>query len=121
MAGSSGWLSRLLSGLQAWIPPSPGTHEARLEEYRVGALLDQELRKPPEQQDEERLHTLRVKYRKMQLINVQGCVWGGGRGGGGGSRPRPGGGRRELPLSGRSCHQEQQDVRASWAAWACTV
>ena len=45
----------------------------------MGALLDQELRKPPEQQDEERLHTLRVKYRKMQLINVQVCGWGGGR------------------------------------------
>ena len=46
----------------------------------MGALLDQELRKPPEQQDEERLHTLRVKYRKMQLINVQVCVCVGGGG-----------------------------------------
>jgi hypothetical protein len=45
-----------------------------LEERRVGALLDQELRKRPGQRDEELVHTLRVKYCTMQLRNVQ--VWG---------------------------------------------
>jgi hypothetical protein len=71
MAGSptwSGWLSGLLSGLQAMFPPEVGSHEAILDEDRVGALLSKELRKPAAQQDAE---LLRVKYRRKQLANLQ--------------------------------------------------
>ena len=74
MAGSptwSGWLSGLLSGLQAMFPPEVGSHEAILEEDRAGALLSKELRKPAAQQDAELVHTLRVKYRRKQLANLQ--------------------------------------------------
>jgi hypothetical protein len=52
-------------------PPAVGSHEACLEEERLGALLSKELRKPPAQQDAELMHTLRVKYRKKQLANLQ--------------------------------------------------
>ena len=63
--------SGLLSGLWPRLPPAPGTHEAHLEQTRLGALLDQELRKPAGQRDEELVHKLRVDYRTLQLQNAQ--------------------------------------------------
>lgn len=76
MSGSPtwrGWLSGLLSGILAneMFAPAPGTHEALLEETRLSALLNKELRKPPGQGDAELVHTLRVAYRKCQLKNLQ--------------------------------------------------
>ena len=69
------WLSGLYSGLQAF-PPAAGTHEGLLEECRIGARLDNELRKPPGHRDEELVHTLRAKYRRRQLENAQVGLWG---------------------------------------------
>ncbi|KAL4447526.1 hypothetical protein ABPG75_004745 [Micractinium tetrahymenae] len=68
-----GWLGGLVSGLVS-SPPAPGTHEATLEELRVGALLNKEALKPAEQRDEERVHKLRVEYRQRQLANTQARV-----------------------------------------------
>ncbi len=80
MAGSPpwfAWLYGLVSGL--WSPlPVPGSHEAGLEEHRVGARLDRERRKPPGQRDEELIHTLRLDYRRRQLANLE-VRSGGGR------------------------------------------
>lgn len=73
MSGSSawfGWAAGLVSGLWA-SPPAPGTHDGRLEETRVGALLHKEREKPEGERDEELVHTLRVTYRKLQLANLQ--------------------------------------------------
>ena len=64
----AGWLSRLVAG---FMPVVPGTHEAVLEERRAGALLNKELAKPPGERDEERVHRLRVDYRRRQLRNLQ--------------------------------------------------
>ena len=77
MAGATWFdrLARLLSGIQAFTPV-PGTHDAILEEYRVGALLNKELTKPDEHRDEELVHTLRVEYRRRQLENAQVGRWG---------------------------------------------
>ncbi|KAI7836811.1 hypothetical protein COHA_009355 [Chlorella ohadii] len=76
MAGSPpwfAWLSGLVSGL--WSPaPVPGSHEAGLEEHRVGARLDRERRKPPGQRDEELIHALRLDYRRRQLANLEAKV-----------------------------------------------
>lgn len=82
MAGSPpwfGWLYELVSGLFSG-PPAPGTHEARLEEQRVGALLAKEQRKPVGQRDEELVRELRMDYRRRQLQNLQvrPCPRGGG-------------------------------------------
>lgn len=73
MAGSAwlGWLSGLVSGLSWWPEAAPGTHQARLEEQRLGALLEKEKRKPPGQRDAELEHALRVDYRRRQLQNLQ--------------------------------------------------
>ncbi|PRW51170.1 E3 ubiquitin- ligase RNF213-like [Chlorella sorokiniana] len=65
------WLSGLVSGLWPRLTPQPGSHEARLEEMRVSALLDKELRKPAGQRDEELVHKLRVERRKLGLANAQ--------------------------------------------------
>ena len=54
-----------------WGPPAPGSHEAHLEEKRVGALLVKEAAKPPGQRDEERFHQLAVDHSKLMLENVQ--------------------------------------------------
>lgn len=73
MAASPPWFS-WLAGLVSSVwsgPPAPGTHEAGLEERRAGALLSKELRKPAGQRDEELVHALRVKYRSIQLRNLQ--------------------------------------------------
>ncbi|KAI7837610.1 hypothetical protein COHA_008536 [Chlorella ohadii] len=81
MAGSPpwfAWLSGLVSGL--WSPaPVPGSHEAGLEEHRVGARLDRERRKPPGQRDEELIHALRLDYRRRQLANLEAKVAGHAR------------------------------------------
>ncbi|PSC75789.1 hypothetical protein C2E20_1529 [Micractinium conductrix] len=51
---------------------APGArHEADLEEYRVGALVRKEHSKPPGQRDEELVHTLRVRFFKLQLANAK--------------------------------------------------
>lgn len=73
MAGSTWleWLPGVVSGL-IWGPEAaPGTHQAGLEQKRVGALLEKEKRKPPGQGDEELIHALRVDYRRRQLLNLQ--------------------------------------------------
>ena len=65
------WLSGLLSRLWPRLPPRPGSHEARLEELRVHALLNKELRKPAGQRDEELVHKLRVETLKRGLENAK--------------------------------------------------
>ena len=79
--GWSEWLSGLLSSLWPRLPPRPGSHEARLEQMRLTALLDKELRKPAGQRDEELAHKLRVETRKLGLENAK-VSSGGGSGGG---------------------------------------
>ena len=64
----AGWLSRLVEGFWSLVP---GTHEAVLEEQRVGAKLGTELAKPPGERDEERVRALRMDYRRRQLQNQQ--------------------------------------------------
>ena len=78
--GWSEWLSGLLSSLWPRLPPPPGSHEARLEEMRVSALFDKEMRKPAGQRDEELVHKLRVERYTLGLANAQ--VGNGGGGGG---------------------------------------
>lgn len=63
------WLAQLVSGLRA--PPAPGTHEAKLEQLRVGALYRKELCKPPGQRDEELTFKLCAEFYKLQLANVK--------------------------------------------------
>ena len=65
------WLSGLVSGLWPRLAPSPGTHEAQVEELRVSALLDKELRKPVGQRDEELVHKLRVERCKLGFKNAK--------------------------------------------------
>jgi hypothetical protein len=65
------WLSGLVSGLWPRLPPEPGSREALLEQTRLGALLDKELRKPVGQRDEELVHELRLETRKLALKNAQ--------------------------------------------------
>ena len=69
--GWSEWLSGLLSGLWPRLPPQPGSHEARLEEMRVSALLHKELRKPAGQGDAELVHKLSVERYTLGLANAQ--------------------------------------------------
>ena len=78
----SEWLAGLWNRLRG--PPAPGSHEAWLEELRLGALLKQEAAKPPGQRDEERFHQLTVEHSKLMLEGLQ--VGGGGGGGSGGRR-----------------------------------
>lgn len=63
------WLVGLASGRFPW-ETLPGTHAARLEEKKLGALLTKELRKPPGQRDEELAHKLRLDYNCKQLENA---------------------------------------------------
>ena len=85
MAGSStwfGWLDGLVTAVFVPAAPAPGSHEARLELLRVGALLDKEACKPAGQRDDELLYRLKVEYRKRQLATSQ-VSWqqaAGGRG-----------------------------------------
>ncbi|KAI7835350.1 hypothetical protein COHA_010749 [Chlorella ohadii] len=65
---AASWLAGLWKSLWA---PAPGTPEARLEEKRVGALLDKELAQPPGQRDEERVRQLRMEHTKLLLGNYQ--------------------------------------------------
>jgi hypothetical protein len=65
------WLSGLVSGLWPRLPLEPGSREAILEQKRLGALLDKELRKPVGQRDEELVHELRLETRKLALKNAQ--------------------------------------------------
>lgn len=51
--------------------PAPGTHEARLEELRVGALLKKELAKPAGQRDEALVWRLRVDVHERHLANAK--------------------------------------------------
>jgi hypothetical protein len=116
MAGSPTWFDRLtglLSGIQAFTPV-PGTHDATLEECRVGALLNKELTKPDEHRDEELVHTLRVEYRRRQLDNAQvgrctavGCCchWGAGSGGALAAR------LERAVWCWHSCQQKQRGMR----------
>lgn len=60
-------------GLWPRLPPTPGSHEARLEELRVFAQLDREARKPVGQRDEELVHKLSMERRKLGLENAQVC------------------------------------------------
>ena len=74
MSGSStgfGWLDGLVTALLGPAVPAPGTHESRLEELRLGALLDKEGCKPDGKRDEELLYRLKADYRKRQLANAQ--------------------------------------------------
>lgn len=65
----SGWLGGLWNSL--WGPPAAGSPAARLEERRVGALLDKESAKPEGQRDEERIRQLDVEHTKLMLANIQ--------------------------------------------------
>ena len=69
--GWSEWLSGLLSSLRPRLPPAPGSHEARLEELRLSALLDKELRKPAGQRDEELVRRLRMDMLRLGLASAQ--------------------------------------------------
>ena len=63
------WLAGLWNNMRG--PPNPGTPEARLEELRVGALLNKEAAKPPGERDEERIHQLELEYTTLMLENVE--------------------------------------------------
>ena len=65
----SEWLAGLWNSLRG--PPAPGSHEAHLEEKRLGALLAKEAAKPPGQRDEERFYQLAVEHSRIMLENVQ--------------------------------------------------
>ena len=102
MAGSSTWfwwLNGLVTAVLGPAVPAPGTHEARLEEMRVGALLTNEACKPAGQRDEELVHRLKVDYRQRQLANARVGVKDGRRTAGGARRAcRPVASRLALPL-----------------------
>ncbi len=89
-AMAASWLAGLWKSLWA---PAPGTPEARLEEKRVGALLDKELAQPPGQRDEERVRQLRMEHTKLLLGNYQVRRW---------RRRWPRLGAAAVGLSGRS-------------------
>lgn len=63
------WLTGLWNSLRG--PPDPGTHEAWLEELRVGALLNKEAAKPPGERNEERIHQLELRHTTLKLENVE--------------------------------------------------
>ena len=65
------WLSGLWSGLWARPPPPPGSHKAFVEELRLSALVDKELRKPVGQRDEELVRKLRVERFTLGVENAQ--------------------------------------------------
>ncbi|KAI7845009.1 hypothetical protein COHA_001375 [Chlorella ohadii] len=67
------WLAELLD-LPQPPRPAPGTHEARLEELRVGALLKKELAKPAGQRDEALVWRLRVDVHERHLANAKADV-----------------------------------------------
>jgi len=67
-----GWFEWLVELLDLQPPrPTPGTDAARLEEMRVGALLDKEVAKPAGQRDEELEWSLRLDVHKMRLANAK--------------------------------------------------
>lgn len=79
MAAWFEWLAGLLTS-----PPVPGTHEATLEEMRLGALYTKAHKggPPRDEREEARVHKLRLDYLNRKLANTEvrpGARWVLGR------------------------------------------